>query len=101
MHLSLAHGQLVSLIFAAMLLFTCVSSVPMKPTSCCESTSPKPIETPITSCRIQTPSGQCVKAVIFVSEGKHYCSFPGARWVQTKVKEMFRNGTPCEFPKHK
>ncbi|KAI1891360.1 hypothetical protein AGOR_G00143010 [Albula goreensis] len=97
MHLSLTLSQSACLICVAMLLITHAACEPMKLHSCCERTSSYPITTPITKCRLQRPSQHCVKAVIFTSNGNHFCTYPKAPWVAAKVKELRKKGNPCTF----
>ncbi|KAJ8375896.1 hypothetical protein SKAU_G00064760 [Synaphobranchus kaupii] len=80
-----------------MLLCTRVSCDSMKFNSCCTRTSSYPITTPITSCRFQRASHHCVNAVVFTSEGRHFCSYPRTPWVAIKVRALRRNGTACTF----
>ncbi|KAJ8394981.1 hypothetical protein AAFF_G00039320 [Aldrovandia affinis] len=97
MHLSLTLSQSASLFCVAMLLCAHVSCDPMKLNACCTTTSSYPITTPITGCRLQRASHHCVKAVIFSSEGRYFCSYPRAPWVIAKVRELFKSGARCTF----
>ncbi|XP_069830157.1 C-C motif chemokine 19-like [Dendropsophus ebraccatus] len=77
------------------LLAICVTKVASSDNfnTCCTKVSaakPKP-GTVLRNFIIQQADDPCVHAVLFItSEGKVICSTPGARWVQSKIKEIKR-----------
>ncbi|KAK2870217.1 hypothetical protein Q8A67_024609 [Cirrhinus molitorella] len=61
-----------------------------KPNSCCTKVSTAEVTDPIINIRLQHESLPCVKAVIFETEQRVFCSDPTQRWVWKKVKQFFR-----------
>ncbi|KAM4718551.1 uncharacterized protein FYW61_016351 isoform 1-T1 [Anableps anableps] len=58
--------------------------------ACCTKVSTSEITEPIIKFEVQKPSPPCVRAIIFTTKTRHYCSHLGSPWVHQKIKELIR-----------
>ncbi|KAM4718552.1 uncharacterized protein FYW61_016351 isoform 2-T2 [Anableps anableps] len=62
--------------------------------ACCTKVSTSEITEPIIKFEVQKPSPPCVRAIIFTTKTRHYCSHLGSPWVHQKIKELIAKAQP-------